>query len=51
MVSIIQVSEVCDEDLLVWPSIADGSYSVKSAYRLLASVEASTVPSSSTPTD
>ena len=49
MVSRIQVSEACDEDLLVWPLTADGSYSVRSAYCLLASVEASTTPSSSTP--
>ena len=50
MVRRIQVSEACDEDLLVWPLTADGSYSVRSAYCLLASVEASIAPSSSTPT-
>ena len=50
MVIRIQVSEACDEDLLVWPLTADGSYSVRSAYCLLASAEASIAPSSSTPT-
>ena len=50
MVSRIQVSEACDEDLLVWPLTANGSYSVRSAYCLLASAEASIAPSSSTPT-
>ena len=50
MESRIQVSEACDEDLLVWPLTADGSYSVRSAYCLLASAEASIAPSSSTPT-
>ena len=45
----IQVSEECDEDLLVWPLTVDGSYSVRSAYRLLASTEARIVQSSSTP--
>ena len=50
MVRRIQVSEACDEDLLVWPLTADGSYSVRSAYCLLASAEASIAPSSSTPT-
>ena len=43
----IQVSEGCDEDLLVWPLMADGTYSVRSAYRFLASAETSTHPSSS----
>ena len=51
MVSRIQVNEACDEDLLVWPLTTDGSYSVRSAYCLLASTEASTTPSSSTPTE
>ena len=50
MVSRIQVSEACDEDLLVCPLTADGSYSVRSAYCLLASAKASIAPSSSTPT-
>ena len=39
MVSRVHVSEVCEEDLLVWPFMTDGNYSVKSAYRLLASGE------------
>lgn len=51
MVSRIQVSEVWDEDLLVWPLTTDGSYSVRRAYCLLALVEASTTLSSSTPTE
>lgn len=50
MVSRIQVSEVWDEDLLVWPLTTDGSYSVRRAYCLLALIEASTTLSSSTPT-
>lgn len=50
MVSRIQVSEVWDEDLLVWPLTTDGSYSVRRVYCLLALVEASTTLSSSTPT-
>ena len=32
----IQVSEVSTEDMLVWPLSSNGDYSVKSAYRLLA---------------
>ena len=32
----IHVSEVSSEDTLVWPLSPDGDYSVKSAYRLLA---------------
>ncbi|KAK7835049.1 hypothetical protein CFP56_023879 [Quercus suber] len=39
MVSRVHVSEVYEEDLLVWPFMTDGNYSVKSAYRLLASDE------------
>jgi len=49
LVSKIQVTEACDEDLLVWPLTADGNYSVRSVYRLLASTKASIAPSSSTP--
>ena len=47
MVSQVHVSEVCEEDLLVWPFMTDGNYSVKNAYRLLASVEWNANPSSS----
>ena len=47
MVSQIQVSEVGKEDLLVWPFMTDGNYSVKSAYRLLASEEGNANLSSS----
>ena len=32
----IHVSEVNSEDMLVWPFSPDGDYSVKTAYRLLA---------------
>ena len=42
------MGEGCNEDLLVWPLIADGAYSVRSAYCLLASAEANNSPSSST---
>ena len=48
MVSRVHVSEVCEEDLLVWPFTTDGNYSVKSTYRLLASEEWNANPSSST---
>ncbi|KAL0000585.1 hypothetical protein SO802_014366 [Lithocarpus litseifolius] len=37
MVSQIQVSDGSAEDLLVWPLTPDGSFSVRSAYRFLAS--------------
>ena len=48
MVSRVHVSEVCEEDLLVWPFTTDGNYSVKSTYRLLASGEWNANLSSST---
>ena len=51
MVSRGHVSEVCEEDLLVWPFTTDGNYSVKNAYRLLASDEWNANPSSSTITE
>ena len=46
MVSQVQVSEACDEDLLVWPFMTDKGYSVRSAC-LLASEEWDTNSSSS----
>ena len=51
MVSRIQVSEVGEEDLLVWPLTSDGNYSVKSTYCLLDSEEGKANPSSSTITE
>ena len=51
MVSQIQVSEVGEEDFLVWPLTSDGNYSVKSAYCLLDSEEGKADPSSSTITE
>ncbi|KAL0011042.1 hypothetical protein SO802_006150 [Lithocarpus litseifolius] len=36
IVSRVHISAACDEDLLVWPFTIDASYSVRSAYRLLA---------------
>uniref|UniRef100_A0A7N2L8W6 Reverse transcriptase zinc-binding domain-containing protein n=1 Tax=Quercus lobata TaxID=97700 RepID=A0A7N2L8W6_QUELO len=48
MVSRVQVSEACDEDLLVWPFTTDGSYCVRSTYHFLALEEWNTNPSSST---
>lgn len=50
MVSRVQVSEACDEDLLVWPFTRDGSYSVRIEYYLLATKEWNTNSSSSTMT-
>ena len=47
MVSRIQVSDGSAEDLLVWPLTFDGSFSVRSAYRFLASADFSSQPSSS----
>ena len=47
MVSRIQVSVGSVEDLLVWPLTSDGSFSVRSAYRFLASENFSSQPSSS----
>ena len=47
----IQVGEGCTEDFLVWPSTADGAYSVWSAYCFLASAEANMSPSSSKGTE
>ena len=41
------MGEGCNEDLLVWPLIADGAYSVWSAYHFLASAKANNSPSSS----
>ena len=48
MVSRIQVCEEGAEDALIWPLTSDGAYSVRSAYRMLVSAEASLMPSSST---
>ena len=47
MVSRIQVSDGSAEDLLVWPLTSNGSFSVRSAYRFLASADFSSQPSSS----
>ena len=41
----IHVSEVSTEDTLVWPLSSDGNYSVKSAYRLLATKVTNGLPS------
>ena len=43
----IHVSEVYSEDVLVWPLSPDGDYSVKTAYRLLATEVINGFPSSS----
>lgn len=51
LVSRIQVSEGCNEDLLVWPLTANGAYSVWSAYRFLALAKANNSPCSSTGTE
>ena len=51
MVSRVHVSEVYEEDLLVWPFTTEGNSSLKSAYRLLALEEGNANPSSSTVTE
>ena len=43
----IYVSEACNTDCLVWPKSSDGDYSVKSAYRMLATEVINGAPSSS----
>ena len=43
----IYVSEMCNTDYLVWPKTADGCYSVKSAYQMLAIEVINEAPSSS----
>ena len=50
MVRRVHVSEVYEEDLLVWPFTTEGNSSLKSAYRLLALEEGNANPSSSTVT-
>ena len=47
----IQVGKGQDKELLVWPLIVDGTYSVRSAYHFLASTKASNSPSSSVGTE
>ena len=37
------------EDVLIWPLSPSGSYSVRSAYRMLMEAETSALPSSSSP--
>ena len=43
----IYVSEMCNMDFLVWPKTADGCYSVKFAYQMLATEVINKAPSSS----
>ena len=43
----IYVSSLCHEDCLVWPWSPDGSYTVKSAYHMLANEALNSSPSSS----
>nr|POE84325.1 hypothetical protein CFP56_60548 [Quercus suber] len=47
LVKRIQVCEDGAEDTLIWPLISDRDYSVRSAYRMLISVESILLPSSS----
>ena len=47
MVRKIQVCEDGAKDTLIWPLTNDGEYSVRSAYRMLVSAEASLMLSSS----
>jgi len=47
----IYVSEACNLDCLVWPKTSDGSYSVKSAYQMLATEAINEAPSLSGGTD
>ena len=42
----IYVSSLCHEDYLMWPWSPDGSYSVKSAYQMLANEALNLSPSS-----
>lgn len=46
MIMKIHVSKVSTQDVLVWPLSPDGNYSVKSAYRLLATEVKHGLPSS-----
>ena len=43
----IYVSEMCNMDFLVWPKTADGCYSVKFTYQMLATEVINKAPSSS----
>ena len=47
MVARIPLCEDWNEDILIWPLTSDGEYRVHSAYRMLASVENSSMSSSS----
>ena len=51
MIKHIHVSEAGRDDMLVWPLTPDGNYSVRSAYRMLATKSNSHNPSSSSPND